>query len=408
MGGAMRILQLTTYDVEFPNHGGKLRGHHIRKSLRERFTVETLSFEWSSRDLAEGLAVELNQDRFAEFGIDGMLCDWGISIYLEANPDIYFRVCELVRSFRPDVLSMEQPFLWPLVKRFRGDGVVADEIKIVYSSHNIEAPMKQKIYEDNYSADDAKRYLEIVRDIELDVIKSCDVALAVSERDAAYIKLHAPTTPLAIYSNGHSRPCTNDSYEKWKDLFSKRELNWIFIGSWHPPNINGIKHLLDAISATPEKPNFLIWVLGGAGDGLRSIPGFKEADYPYLRILGMVSQDDINAGILNSSGVLLPIWEGGGSNLKTAQALLSRKCILGSNFSFRGFENCTRENGVFLGETPNEVVAKLLSLTPESLYTRSAAVDELQWEFILATLPDFLQKAISLPRTGKDKSNDCV
>ncbi len=66
-------------------------------------------------------------------------------------------------------------------------------------------------------------------------------------------------------------------------------------------------------------------------------------------------------------------------------------------------ENCTRENGVFLGETPDEVVAKLLSLTPESLYTRSAAVDELQWEFILATLPDFLQKAISLPRTGKEK-----
>lgn len=401
----MKILQLTTYDVEFPNHGGKLRSHHIRKSLRTNFDVETLSFEWSNCDSVERLAVQLNQNNFSDVGIDGLLCDWGICTYLEANLDLYASTCSLVRSFAPKALLVEQPFLWPLVKRFQQDGIIADDIIIIYSSHNVEAPMKQKFYEDNYPAHDARRYTDIVRDMELDIIRSCHIALAVSEPDAHHIKLHAPNTPIAIFSNGHSRPCTNDSYEKWKNLFSARELNWIFIGSWHPPNINGIKDLLDSLSATKQEPDFLIWVLGGAGDGLRSITGFEETQYPYLRIMGMVSQEDINAGILSSSGVLLPIWEGGGSNLKTAQALLSRKCVLGSNFSFRGFENCARENGVFLNETPMEVATQLLSLKPEALYSRSAAVDELQWEFILATLPEFICNSISLDMAIMDENS---
>jgi hypothetical protein len=107
-----------------------------------------------------------------------------------------------------------------------------------------------------------------------------------------------------------------------------------------------------------------------------------------------VSGDDIESAILASSGVVLPIWEGGGSNLKTAQALLSNKCVVGSEFSFRGFEQCADEPGVFLAEQAEDLAKLLLSTTPQSSYFRGDNVQALKWERILDPLPRFIYETV--------------
>ncbi|OSN00441.1 hypothetical protein AU499_10260 [Lonsdalea populi] len=135
-----------------------------------------------------------------------MLSDWGICVFLEKEKSCYDRVCKHVRDFNPDMILLEQPFLWPLVERFFRDGTLGQHVKVIYSSHNIEVVMKRQIYRDLYSPEVAAEYTTYVDDLERGVIKACAGAIAVSELDADYISEVSPGTPVQIYFNGHSRP----------------------------------------------------------------------------------------------------------------------------------------------------------------------------------------------------------
>jgi hypothetical protein len=400
----MKILQMTTYNVDEMDHGGKLRCHHLRRVLRQHFNVQTLSFGWGNCVDVSTMSVILDQEQWEAFGIDGPLSDWGICTYLEKDNGCYQKLCILMQKYEPDVILLEQPFLWPLLKRFIQDSAFHSNIKVIYSSHNIEIGMKKKIYEDLYAPEVADRYSEYVDRMEKAAVYSCSAAIAVSSADAAYVKALVPSKPVRVFLNGHSQPSPTPEDHKWQARFADQASNWVYVASWHPPNINGLRDLVMALAAHSDSMNGnVLWILGGVGHGLEATtPGFKLKDYPWLRILGPVSTDDIESAILASTGLVLPIWEGGGSNLKTAQALLSNKCVIGSEFSFRGFEQCTNEPGVFLAQRAEDLAKLLISVTPQSLYTRGDNVQALTWERILEPLPGFIYETM-LPDDVNDK-----
>lgn len=392
----MKILQMTTYNVDEMDHGGKLRCHHIRRVLRQHFNVQTLSFGWGNCVDVSKMSVILDQAQWGNFGIDGPISDWGICTYLEKDNTSYQKLCVLMHDYEPDVILLEQPFLWPLLKRLIQDSVFHSNIKLIYSSHNIEVGMKKKIYEDLYAPEIADRYSEYVDVMEKAAIYSCSAVLAVSSTDAAYVEALAPSKPVRVFFNGHSQPSPTPEDHKWEELFASHANNWVYVASWHPPNINGLRDLVMALASHSDSmASNVLWVLGGVGPGLEATtPGFKQEDYPWLRILGPVSGDDIESAIMASSGVVLPIWEGGGSNLKTAQALLSNKCVIGSEFSFRGFEQCTNEPGVLLAQRAEDLAILLVSATPQSSYARGDNVHALKWERILEPLPGFINETV--------------
>ncbi len=113
----MKILQFTTYSLEQLDHGGKLRSYHIRECLRKRYDVETLSFEWGHQNNAENLSVILDQSSWPDFSLKGLLVDWGVSTYIEQKSNLYRKIEANVKAYRPDILFLEQPFLWPLAKK---------------------------------------------------------------------------------------------------------------------------------------------------------------------------------------------------------------------------------------------------------------------------------------------------
>lgn len=392
----MKFLQMTTYDVERPDHGGKLRSHHIRRSLRSKYEVETLSFEWCDFEDCSSLRVLLDQSRCVALGVDGLTLDLGICAYLDDFPQAFASVAESVRRFAPDVLLVEQPFLWPVAKKLISQGVVSSSVKVIYSSHNIEVGMKRKIYGDAFSEEIAQRYTAYVDTIEKEVINACMGALAVSPADAEYIRELVPSTPVKVFLNGHTPPSLTKADSIWKNRFSSRQINWVFVGSWHPPNINGLRQLVEAVPMGTSSESFALWVLGSAGNGLQATLGADTERYPWLHLLGPVEAEDIDAAILQSSGVVLPIWEGGGSNLKTAQALLSKKCILGSEFSFRGFEHYMHEEGVFLSEGAVGLARLLLETVPASEYVRSSLVQRLEWDSVLESLPSYVETILKV------------
>lgn len=391
----MRILQVTTYDVERPDHGGKLRSHQIRRSLRKRFDVQTLSFEWSDHVDTSTLAVKLDQAHWDACGIDGTLSDWGICSFLETDEACYRQVRALIGRYEPDAVLIEQPFLWPLIERFLCDGVLGHGARVIYSSHNVEIDMKRKIYQDTYPPDVASRHVAHVDAIERGVIRACSAAIAVSASDAAYVAEICPEKPLRVYFNGHSRLVSTAEDCKWQARFASQSRNWVYVASWHPPNINGLRDLVGALATLGNRNDCALWVLGSVGNGLEATtPGFDATAYPWLHIVGPVSGEDIDSAILCSSGVVLPVWEGGGSNLKTAQALLSGKCVLGSEFSFRGFEHCMEEAGVSLTRDADGLARLVVNTIPQANYARSGNVHALEWESILESLPGFIQEVV--------------
>jgi hypothetical protein len=389
----LNILQFTTYDVEQPDHGGKLRSHHLRRALRERFTVETLSFSWGRVDDLSRMAVTLDTARLKSAGLTGLLSDWGICTVLEADPVALDVIAQHVRAFAPGAILLEQPFLWPLVRQLKTAGVLGPEVKVIYSSHNLEAEMKRQFYAQLFRPEQARAYGDHVEALETETIARADVILAVSDADAASLLARAPHRPILVIANGHMRPEENDRSEAWRRRFEPYERNWVFVGSWHPPNIQGLRRLVEALDHGAD--GVRLWVLGGAGPGLLAERTFERSRAPRLEVLGVTSAEDIDAAILASSGVILPIWGGGGSNLKTAQALLSRKCVLASRFALRGFEHLAGEPGLFLAETPEELAGLAVSVRPEHHYERSAGVSALEWSNATRELPGFLQRHLN-------------
>ncbi|WP_143136866.1 hypothetical protein [Burkholderia ubonensis] len=393
-----KILQVTTYPIDHPDHGGKLRSFHIRKSLREKFCVETLSFSLGQGDSIEGLSVNLDHDGCMQVIKNGYLADWGINDYLGSRPDLKARVVSAVKAFSPDIVLIEQPFMWPLIDEMLHSRVIGDAL-VVYSSHNNEYALKKGVYESIFQGSDLELNLARVAEIECGIARRADLSLAVTEGDVEYLKSMAPETDVLLYRNGHQGINDAPAKSRWQQKFKDYERNWVFVGSWHPPNIDGLYALIAGGVNDLPSSRLKVWVFGNAGPGLMATYGLKESDLPNFSIQGLAEMDEINSAIAAATGIVLPVWGGGGSNLKTAQALLSGKTVVGSKYSFRGFENYMSEPGVFLFELPAELVGGMGSVRVDGPYSRPNVERDLKWENLLSDLPEkiegyFLKKVL--------------
>lgn len=390
----MKILQLTTYPIDNPNHGGKLRCHNIRKSLISFFDVKTLSIYIDVNDSIEDFQITLNTQEFVNIVGHEIFLDWGINKYLEQRKILKDQIFKNIKEYDPHILLIEQIYLWPLVQEMIDKGYINKDVFIIYSSQNIEYPMKKEIYKKFFSEDQLNGFVNIVKEIEYDIINNAHMILTVSEHDRDIIKEINPKSNLYVYKNGHERIKYNERYGYWEEAFSHSKRNYVFVGSWHGPNISGLYQLVQNGITEYDNEELTLWVMGGSGLGLLDIYSIILPDNTSLKIVGDVSDEDINSAILLSTAIVLPIWEGGGSNLKTAQALLSGKKIIATPFAFRGFEIFMDENEVYLADEPIDLI-KLMMCTQykNKMVNRTKLIDSLIWENILELLAKDISNA---------------
>jgi hypothetical protein len=87
------------------------------------------------------------------------------------------------RRFRPDVVQLEQPYLWASVRDLLAtEGLPRP--KVIYSSQNVEWDMKPAIYAARLSPDKAHAASAKVRALEEDLVRRADLVVAASEADA--------------------------------------------------------------------------------------------------------------------------------------------------------------------------------------------------------------------------------
>ena len=238
----------------------------------------------------------------------------------------------------PDAIIFDHPWLWneakKLKKRF-------PNVKLIHSSHNIEFLLKSDLL-NGLNQDARVEAVKYVRSVEEEIARECDLILCITELDKLWFQNNGAKNVV----------CGNNGTQTTPQRVVSPNRYALVIGSGHPPNVEGsIKYLYDATEWMPENSR-LIYV-GSVCDSIRGRIG-KEINpvrNTEVILLGIRSNEDLNKLIASASVILLPIPYGGGSNLKTAEAISSGRPIVGTTKSFREFDNfVTSRNTIVVDE----------------------------------------------------------
>ncbi|MGP1450410.1 MAG: glycosyltransferase [Wolinella sp.] len=336
-----RIIQLSTYPIKNPLHGGQIRVSQIRKCLeKNNVIVKSISIsETSHSDYTSDDILVSNHELGSLIEIP--LCsDYATSI-ISTHGKYFEFIKKSILEFKPDAIFLEQPWLYPAIKKMREYGLL-DNIKIIYSSQNIECKIKESLLDNHgVSVDSRKGVIDSIRELEAEICKVADTTICCTQIDAdEFMNMGARQT--IICNNGVSRrTISKESLTQVDDVLLGRRYA-LFVGSAYPPNAIGFWEMLGkSLAFLP--PEYVILVAGGVSKILEEyIP--DDADlYRYVNMdrivkLGFVSEELLATLIAGASVILLPITIGGGSNLKTAEAIASCRPVVATITACRGFD----------------------------------------------------------------------
>ncbi|NWE51243.1 glycosyltransferase [Brevundimonas sp. P7753] len=409
----MNILSLGTYPIATPIHGGQRRVSNLGRYYKANNT----SFRYASVYMPGtygGSAVTADDIPYASPG--GMFSDipfiddLGSGVFAAQNeaPLNHFR--KIVEDFEPDVIQLDQPFMWPLVDKLQQLGDLSS-VTLVYSSHNHEAPLKRSILEAaGVTSDKVKRATSLIEAVERDAVDAADLIVAVSQTEADYYRALGCGAPVLTIRNGTDRPGRSRRPYEGGELPPGEYL--VFVGSAYPPNVTGFTNFVLSESLYGLPPTKQLAVCGGAADGIFGSQEYLPHASSYgdrVHFFSRPSDPELHWIQERSKGTILPISSGGGSNLKTAEALCGGKWVIATPVALRSFEDFEKEKGVLVARTPKQFRDAMLDvlhgpqleLTKKQLEKRHT----LYWDNLLerSGLIAAIKKAAS-PMTGKVKA----
>ena len=285
------------------------------------------------------------------------------------------------------ILHIEQPWLLPLALRWRSEGLLQGT-RLIYGSQNLEAPLKAAILR-QYGIAQGDAIANEIDQLERQACREADLTLAVSESDRHTLQTYTDR-PVLLAANGIAAWQASDTALKhWRERLPVAPFA-LFVGSAHPPNISGFFDMFgDSLGFLP--PNTRLVVVGSVGPELLRHPRFQRwlpLNQSRLQVLGMVDDAALAAVKTLAHLFVLPITEGGGSNIKTAEALYSGTQVLGTPVSFRGFDKFLALPGVHQHAEPaafrQTVYSLLQTPTPAPDLASQALRQTLLWQHTLA------------------------
>ncbi|WP_026686569.1 glycosyltransferase [Azovibrio restrictus] len=359
-----KVLILASYSCVTPLHGGQIRLSEIIKSYQAAgHAVQSLNL-YSMMSVGRG-SHDFNYPldtpwRLWQGRSVPLIEDLTSGRYAAGDEEAYARLTRAVEGV-PDVIQVEQPWLFPLVARWRREGVFPGAT-IVYSSHNVEAPLKLAILR-QYGIPEAEQIAAEIDALERQACELADVVLAVSRSDCQVLGAWC-RQPVVLAANGIAAwPRVERDMAAWRGRLPQQPFP-LFVGSAHPPNISGFFEVFgESLGFLP--PDTRLCVLGSVGAHLPENPRMQRwlpLNLSRLQVLGVVDEAGLAAVKNLAHVIVLPITEGGGSNIKTAEALYSGKHVLGTPVSFRGFDAYLGMPGVHVAEPGRPFREKLREL----------------------------------------------
>jgi glycosyltransferase involved in cell wall biosynthesis len=398
------LLLLSTYPYQKPQHGGQIRLASIAKAYQAAgWIVESIAVYEPAAYAADCVGsndVPFPQDSRHRL-IDGQAVpatnDLLSGRYATAEDGGW----ELIQRKLPptiDAIHVEQPWMWPLAKKITTLPSYR-QAKLIYGSQNIEYPLKKDIF-DSLGVIDIWGVVAEIESLERLAVLEANLSLAVTQADYEVLeRLGSRQTLLA--PNGIAPWKAQDAtLERWRARLPTAP--WIlYVASAHPPNYTGLIECIgDSLACIP--PNSRLVVAGGVSEHVyhRFAPlRWSTLNLSRMELLFVLSDEDLAAVKSLAHAFLLPIQHGGGSNIKTAEALYSGKYVIGSEAAFRGFQPFIELPEVTVARSPSDFQQAMRRVlqSPPLRSTPVAAEDlrhTLRWDQCLAPVPEAVTKII--------------
>jgi glycosyltransferase involved in cell wall biosynthesis len=165
----------------------------------------------------------------------------------------------------------------------------------------------------------------------------------------------------------------------------------LFVGSAYPPNARGFWEMF-APSLAFLAPDERVVVVGGIGAIVMDVPAarvWERINASRLECVGMQDEADLAALLSLACCVVLPITIGGGSNIKTAEAIFSGEPVVGTTTSLRGYEALASLPGLHWTDEPGEFRRHVRGALDRGRAApdRSEARRRVLWDETLGRLP---------------------
>lgn len=380
------ILQISPFAfADNPKSGGLIRIAEIKKAYeRAGHSIDTSHIVTRSKDVHAHLDMQLgwwDRHRRTHLGEPTNLGPIRQRWATVRSKALFAQLSS--KTVIPDIIHLEHPWAIRLAVQLREASLSSGhQTKIVYSSHNIEHELCRAIWESSGVWNTAARKLfKTVQEAEIECVQQADVCWAVSEVDGRTLT-RLGARKVFIAPNGcRVFPVRQDRFVG--EILSPYV---VFIGGNYQPNFEGFMEWVQPhLEFLPQGTQIIS--IGTIKDRLDRDPRCKDAiARGQLINLGTVSQEVLDQLILHAKAILLPISQGGGTNLKTAEALCSPRKVVATLTAMRGFEKWLDAPGVALAKNAasfRDAIVKALGDLGDTDYARPG-VEALQWEHCLS------------------------
>jgi glycosyltransferase involved in cell wall biosynthesis len=387
-----RIAQLTPYPTRQPRHGGQLRAHHAARALEaaghvvERISVfSSTHYPPTGDEPAVDLAAMRPRHRWRDVP---QVADMTLGDLAATDAACFAALSARLDAARAELVMLEEPWLWPGVRRWRAGLPLPPPV--IFNAYNIESRAKAKILADA-GAPEAARIVADVDALERDLAGAAAGVTATTAEDAAVLREWTAAT-VVVARNGTVARQTAHLHGILPAPLDPQRRYVLFVGSAHPPNASGFLAL--ALPALPVlRSTERIVVAGDVCTLLAPVlaaggPNFMLRDR--LVLLGPVGDLALDCLLGNAAGILLPITYGGGSNLKTAEALISGLPVVGTSQAFRGFAEFADRPRVTIADTPDAFAAGIRRALEAGASLPAADAGPLLWDTTLRPLVDLV------------------
>ena len=305
----------------------------------------------------------------------------------------------LEKLLEHDCLIVDNIYVAPLAIAAKK---IRPEISIIYISHNAEANLKSCVASMlRWPRGVWDGYFDFIKTVESEIIHKSDLVLTCSNEDSSAVNYSLDENFLVVPNGAFLR--TNDNHKG--DIFSYLGCTRyvLFVASGHPPNFIGfLKGIGKDFGFMP--PDTRIVIVGSSARYISDeILNSKFAETFLIKgsAINYASDDLLAALYEHATAVILPIFEGGGTNIKTAEAFLNSRLVISSSFALRGFDlTYWGTTKLRLANNQLEFKEAILGVLTDPIVTdekvKTSKMDAYSWDWIRLhygpTLDNFLNK----------------
>lgn len=338
-----KILVLATYSIFPPRGGGQHRLYNLYKILAKQFDITVLSLVefgkiHTDNYLENGLRTicvpQSEKHARLQWDIEKKL-GLGLFDVLSIENAVYStKYMNKVKEFaqNSDIIICSHPYLYNLVNKEN------DRQTVVYDSIDIEFIQKGA-----YLKKSKKNHnlIDLVFEIEKRSCEESDIIFAISaEEKSALSKLYnILEDKIVVVPNGVDIKkityFTKKEKNKQKYLLGLSNYTTVlFVGSWHPPNLEALKFIVNKLA--PKRKDCIFLIVGSINDYYKS-QSLKK--YPKnVLAFGVVSELE-KIEIYKAADIAInPMISGSGTNLKMLDCMASGIPIISTPIGARGLE----------------------------------------------------------------------